>query len=166
MKVSCKKINGNLKWDSKMFMHTEQARAGLELWYDIPQPFSTAIWKIRREQEQKYLSYPRPLKFSCVFSQKFQNAKSIKWEKEKYFKRVRHDWATSLSLLTFHFDALEKEMATHSSVLAWRIPGTGEPGGLPSMGSHSRTRLKWLSSSSSSKSSHYAWVHNQCNCKY
>ena len=38
--------------------------------------------------------------------------------------------------LTFHFHALEKEMATHSSVPAWRIPGTGEPGGLPSMGSH------------------------------
>ena len=37
---------------------------------------------------------------------------------------------------TFHFHALEKEMATYSSVLAWRIPGTGEPGGLPSMGSH------------------------------
>ena len=37
---------------------------------------------------------------------------------------------------TFHFYALEKEMATHSSVLAWRIPGTGEPGGLPSVGSH------------------------------
>ena len=37
---------------------------------------------------------------------------------------------------TFHFPALEKEMATHSSVLAWRIPGTGEPGGQPSMGSH------------------------------
>ena len=37
---------------------------------------------------------------------------------------------------TFHFHALEKEMATHFSILAWRIPGTGEPGGLPSMGSH------------------------------
>ena len=37
---------------------------------------------------------------------------------------------------TFHFHALEKEMATHSSVLAWRIPGMGEPGGLPSLGSH------------------------------
>ena len=36
----------------------------------------------------------------------------------------------------FHFHALEKEMATQSSVLAWSIPGTGEPGGLPSMGSH------------------------------
>ena len=38
--------------------------------------------------------------------------------------------------LTFHFNALEKEMATHSSVLAWRIPGMAEPIGLPSMGSH------------------------------
>ena len=48
---------------------------------------------------------------------------------------------------TFHFNALEKEMATHCSVLAWRIPGTGEAGGLPSMGSQSRTRLKRRSSS-------------------
>ena len=38
--------------------------------------------------------------------------------------------------LFFHFHASEKEMATHSSVLAWRIPGMGKPGGLPSMGSH------------------------------
>ena len=44
--------------------------------------------------------------------------------------------------LTFHFHALEKEMATHSSVLAWRTPGMGEPGGLPSLGWQSRTRLK------------------------
>ena len=43
---------------------------------------------------------------------------------------------TGLSDFTFHFHALETEMATHSSVLAWRIPGMGEPGGLPSMGSH------------------------------
>ena len=50
--------------------------------------------------------------------------------------RVGHDWATSLSIFTFHFHALEKEVATHSSVLAWRIPGMGKPGGLPSMGSH------------------------------
>ena len=50
-------------------------------------------------------------------------------EKNKYW----HDWVTSFTL---HFHALKKEMATHSSVLAWRIPGTVEPGGLPSMGSH------------------------------
>ena len=43
---------------------------------------------------------------------------------------------------TFHFPVLEKEMATHSSVLTWRISGTGEPGGLPSLGSH-RVRHDW-----------------------
>ena len=43
---------------------------------------------------------------------------------------------TRLSNFIFHFNALEKEMATHSSVLAWRIPGTVEPDGLPSMGLH------------------------------
>ena len=50
---------------------------------------------------------------------------------------VARNW-TRLSDFTlfFHLHALEKEMATHSSVLAWRIPGTGEPGELPSMGSH------------------------------
>ena len=58
-----------------------------------------------------------------------------------------HGVAKSQTLLidfpyTFHFHALEKEMATHSSVLAWRTPGTGEPGGLPSMGSH-RVRHDW-----------------------
>ena len=54
--------------------------------------------------------------------------------------RVIHDWATSL--FTFHFHALEKEMVTHSSVLAWRIPGMGEPGGLLSRGLH-RVRCDW-----------------------
>ena len=50
---------------------------------------------------------------------------------------VAKSW-TRLSdfIFTFHFHSLEKKMATHSSVLAWRIPGTGEPGGLPSIGSH------------------------------
>ena len=46
---------------------------------------------------------------------------------------VGHDFTFTF---IFHFHALEKEMATHSSVLAWRIPGTGEPGGLQSMGLH------------------------------
>ena len=68
------------------------------------------------------------------------------WHQYKYFgnpKFQKNEFIfmenTKISLyftFTFHFHALEKEMATHSSVLAWRIPGTGEPGGLPSMGSH------------------------------
>ena len=57
------------------------------------------------------------------------------------WKASVHGVAEGLTLLsnltfTFHSHALEKEMATHSSVLAWRIPGMEEPGGLPSMGSH------------------------------
>ena len=60
-------------------------------------------------------------------------------------------WGRKESDMTepLHFHALEKEMASHSSVLAWRIPGTGEPGGLPSVGSYSLTQLKQLSGSSS-----------------
>ena len=57
-------------------------------------------------------------------------------------QRVGHGTRLRDFTFTFHFHALEKEMATHSSVLAWRIPGTGEPGGLPSVGSH-RVRHDW-----------------------
>ena len=52
------------------------------------------------------------------------------------WQAVVHGIARSRTRLHFHFHVLEKEMATHSSLLAWRIPGTGEPGGLPSMESH------------------------------
>ena len=64
---------------------------------------------------------------------------------------VTRSWARLSSFtFTFHFHALEKEMATHSSVLAWRIPGTGEPGGLPSIGynwSDLAAVAEWSSSS-------------------
>ena len=52
------------------------------------------------------------------------------------FTFVSSSGSLLLNKAKVNFHALEKEMATHSSVLAWRIPGTGEPGGLPSMGSH------------------------------
>ena len=69
---------------------------------------------------------------------------------------VAKSQALSNFTFTFHFHALEKEMATHSSILAWRIPGTEEPGGLLSVGAaQSRTRLTQLSSSSSSKDYYY-----------
>ena len=65
----------------------------------------------------------------------------ILWMEEPDWLHAVHGVAESRTRLsdftfTFHSYALEKEMATHSSVLALRIPGTGEPGGLPSMGSH------------------------------
>ena len=60
---------------------------------------------------------------------------------------------------TFHLHALEKEMATHSSVLAWRIPGTGEPDGLPSMGSH-RVGHNWsdLAAAATCYDSYDFWI--------
>ena len=72
-----------------------------------------------------------PLQYSCLENPMDGGA----WE------AAVHGVATSWTRLsdftfTFHFLALEKEMATHSSVLAWKIPGMAEPGGLPSMGSH------------------------------
>ena len=72
-----------------------------------------------------------PLQYSCLENPMDEEA----WWAAVH--GVARSW-TRLSdfTFTFHFHALEKEMATHSSVLAWRIPGTGEPDGLPSMGSH------------------------------
>ena len=72
-----------------------------------------------------------PLQYSCLENPMDGGA----------WKAVVHGVAEGRTRLsdftfTFHFHALEKEMATHSSVLAWRLPGIGEPGGLPSMGSH------------------------------
>ena len=62
---------------------------------------------------------------------------------------------------TFHFHALKKEMATHSSVLAWRIPGTGEPGGLPSMGSH-RVEHDWSDLAAAAAASRKTSVSQSC----
>ena len=72
-----------------------------------------------------------PLQYSCLENPMDRGA----WKAA--VRGVAEGW-TRLSdfAFSFHFHALEKEMATHSSVLAWRIPGTGEPGGLLSMGSH------------------------------
>ena len=56
--------------------------------------------------------------------------------KPKVIIRQKLWYVSHVCTFTFHFYALEKEMATHSGVLAWRIPGTAEPGGLPSVGSH------------------------------
>ena len=83
-----------------------------------------------------------PLRYSCLESPKDGEAWWV----------VVHGVAKSWTRLsdfrfTLHFHALEKEMATHSSVLAWRIPGTGEPGAAVYGVAQSRTRLKGLSSS-------------------
>ena len=90
--------------------------------------------------QHSFLVHGTPLQYSCLENPMDGGA----------WKAAVHGVAegrTQLSdfTFTFHFHALEKEMATHSSVLAWRIPETGQPGGLPSMGSH-RVRHDWSDS--------------------
>ena len=72
-----------------------------------------------------------PLQYFCLENPKDGGA----WEAAVHGVAKSRTWLSDFTF-TFHFHALEKEMATHSSILAWRIPGMGEPGGLPSMGSH------------------------------
>ena len=72
-----------------------------------------------------------PLQYSCLENPKDGGA----WWAAVHGVAKSRTWLSDFTF-TFHFHALKKEMATHSSVLAWRIPGMGEPGGLLSMGSH------------------------------
>ena len=72
-----------------------------------------------------------PLQFSCLDNPRDGGA----WLAADHGVAVGRTRLNDFTF-TFHFYVLEKEMATHSSVLAWRIPGTGEPGGLPPMGLH------------------------------
>ena len=77
------------------------------------------------------IAYGNPLQYSCLENPMDRGA----WWAAVYWV-TRSRTLLSGFTFTFHFHALEKEMATHSNTLAWRIPGTGEPGGLPSMGLH------------------------------
>ena len=95
-----------------------------------------------------------PLQYSCLENPMDGGA----WWAAVHGVAKSRTWLSDFTF-TFHFHALEKAMATHSSVLAWRIPGMGEPGGLPSMGLH-RVGHDWsrLSSSSSSLNNSAWWA--------
>ena len=93
--------------------------------------FSNNLLKTFRE------GYGTPLQYSCLENPMDGGA----WWATVYGVAKSRTRLSDFTF-TFYFHALEKEMATHSSVLTWRIPGTGEPGGLPSMGSH-RVRHDW-----------------------
>ena len=88
-----------------------------------------------------------PLQYSCLENPMDGGA----WWAAVHGVHKSQTWLSNFTF-TFHFHALEKEMATHSSVLAWRIPGTEKPGGLPSMGSH-RVRHDW-----SDLAAAYVWL--------
>ena len=101
-------------------------------------------WRIKEEELtfQFFLAWKRPLeKINLLSPQPTPVLLPGNSHGQRSLMGAVHGVAKSRTRLsdftsTFHFHALEKEMATHSSVLAWRIPGTGEPGGLPSTGSH------------------------------
>ena len=92
---------------------------------------SIIAWRIPWTKEPGGEGNGTSLQYSCLENPMDRGA----WQAAVH--GVAEGW-TRLSkfTFTFHFHALEKEMATHSSVLAWRIPGMGEPGALPSVGSH------------------------------
>ena len=98
--------------------------------------------------------YGTPLQYSCLENPMDGGA----WKAAVH--GVAEGW-TRLSDLTFtfHFHALEKEMATHSSVTAWRIPGMGEPGRLPSMGSH-RVGHDWSDLAAAAAAAGFNWTWN------
>ena len=136
-----------------------------EHWSGLPFPSPThesEKWKWSCSCRYGFFFFPKWKQFTICFSdyiwricpyKNFNNFNKVSVENENRWYltswRLSSQILLSIFAFTFHFHGLEKEIATHSSVLAWRIPRTGEPGGLPSMGSHSQTWLKWLSSSSS-----------------
>ena len=87
--------------------------------------------KFRRHRELCGEGNGTPPQYSCLENPMDGGA----WKAAVHGVAEGRTWLSNFTF-TFHFHALEKEMATHSSVLAWRIPGTGESGGLPSTGSH------------------------------
>ena len=96
------------------------------VWGETPIVILICISLIMRDGE----GTGTPLQYSCL-----ENPMDGAWKAAVHGVAEGWTWLNDFTF-TFHFHALEKEMATHSSVLAWRIPGMGKPGRLPSMGSH------------------------------
>ena len=104
--------------------------------------------------------YGTPLQYSCLENPMDGGA----WKAAVHGVAEGRTWRSDFTF-TCHFHALEKEMATHSSVLAWRIPGTGEPGGLPSMGSP-RVGHDWSDLAAVTASVHYSSLLFPLLCRY
>ena len=110
-----------------------------QLMCPIPRVYMCSLVSFPRFRKYRRLSLPlpwgqnemTPLQYSCLENPMDRGAWWAAAHGVSKSRTRRSDFT-----LTFHFHTLEKEMATHSSVLAWRIPGMAEPGGMPSMGSH------------------------------
>ena len=96
-------------------------------------PINSILVGFQRYMKSQSLKAPNgnPLQYSCLENPMDGGA----WQAAVHGVAKNRTRLNNFTF-TFRFHALEEEMATHSSVLAWRIPGTGEPGGLPSLGSH------------------------------
>ena len=143
--------NEEYKWTEKRHVQSHEPMVGIENYYFIHSSwmFTSLLFSQSEFWKYMYLSrlsqrrqcHPTPV----LFPGKSDGRRSLVGCSPWGFG-VGHDWVEVGNFtFTFHFHALEKEMATHSSVLAWRIPGMGEPGGLPSMGS-CRVRHDWSDS--------------------
>ena len=110
---------------------------GTFLWHDLlySESLEYSIYSLLTSLKHFQIHYGEgngtPLQYSCLENPMGGGA----WKAAVHGVAEGRTWLSDFTF-TFHFHALEKEMATHSSVLAWRIPGTGEPGGLLSMRSH------------------------------
>ena len=93
--------------------------------------FDEGLEEFEFDFKNKVKPYQAPLQYSCL--ENLMNGGA--WQAEVHGVVKSRTQMSDLTF-TFHFHALEKEMTTHSSVLAWTIPRMAEPGGLPSMGSH------------------------------
>ena len=106
----------------------------INLIQDLSNPQNIISWKADHFYPQLYQNIGEgngtSLQYSCLENPMDGGG----WWAAVHGVAKSRTWLNNFTF-TFHLHALEKEMATHSSVLAWRIPGTGEPGGLPSMGS-------------------------------
>ena len=103
---------------------------------NTPNALKRLVWVIRkghRDLNNSGAIFPKDFWLQCSCLENPMDGGA--WWATVHGVAKSRTWLSDFTF-TFHFPALEKEMATHSSVLAWRIPGTEEPGGLPSMGSH------------------------------
>ena len=118
-------------WDNKVYRSNHFKVCSPVVWNSSYPNWGVVIFNLHFPSDKCREGNGTPLQYSCLENPMDGGV----WWATVHGVAKNQTWLRDF-IFTFHFHALEKEMATHSSVLAWRIPGAGEPGGLPSMGSH------------------------------